>query len=200
MKRKFGIFGLTWLLGPEGPPDEETRMNLCSVVLLFGRGRRLRENGVGGGNIDSLLLRVCGLFEGIVVGSDLILVLIPRTGRRLLGGRSEASIDVKTRQLVRNKTTRCTNSARKAYDALISNFGRIFFSVRGGGRRLKGEAGIALLPSSPEVRWVSSKSSESSTTSLIHCLFRALGGDGAAEVDPSGTSLKLRPRYSPISG
>jgi hypothetical protein len=68
--------------------------------LLLGRGRRLRENGFGGGNVSSLLLRVCGLFEGVVVGSDLVLVLIPRTGRRLLGRRSEASIDVKTRQLI----------------------------------------------------------------------------------------------------
>jgi hypothetical protein len=41
---------------------------------------------------------------------------------------------------------------RKTYDASIPNFGRTFFSVRGGGRRLKGEAGIALLPSSPEVK------------------------------------------------
>jgi hypothetical protein len=65
--------------------------------LILGRGRRLRENGFGGGNIGSFLLRVCSLFEGIVVGSDLILVLIPRTGRRLLGRRSEANIDVKTR-------------------------------------------------------------------------------------------------------
>jgi hypothetical protein len=65
---------------------------------LLRRGRRLRENGFGGGNIGSLLLRVGSLFEGIVVGSDLILVLIPWTGRRLLGGRSEASIDVKTKQ------------------------------------------------------------------------------------------------------
>jgi hypothetical protein len=68
--------------------------------LLLRRGRRLRENDFGGGNVGSLLLRVCGLFEGVVVGADLVLVLIPRTGRRLLGGRSEASIDVKTRQLI----------------------------------------------------------------------------------------------------
>jgi hypothetical protein len=140
------------------------------------------------------------LFEGVVVGSDLILVLISQIGRRLLGGRSEASINVKTGQLIRSKTTRCTDSARKAYDASIPNFGRIFFSVRGGGRQLKGEAGIVLLPSSPEVRWVSSKSSESSTTSVIRCLFGALGGDGTAEVDPSGASVKSRPGYSPISG
>jgi hypothetical protein len=97
-------------------------------------------------------LRIRSLFEGVVVGSDLILVLIHRTGRRFLGGRSEASINVKTGQLIQNKTTRCTSSARKTYDASIPNFGRIFFSVRGGGRRLKGEAGIALLPSSPELR------------------------------------------------
>jgi hypothetical protein len=56
------------------------------------------------------------------------------------------------------------------------------------------------LPSSPEVKWVSSKSSESSTTSITRCLFGALGGDGAAEVDPSGTSVKSCPGYSPISG
>jgi hypothetical protein len=167
---------------------------------LLGRGRRLRENGFGGGNIGSLLLRVCSLFKGVVVGSDLILVLIPQTGRRLLGRRSEASIDVKTRQLIRSETTRCTNLARKVYDASIPNFERIFFSVRGGGRQFKGEAGIALLPSSPEVKWLSSKSSESSTTSVIRCLFGALDGDGAAEVDPSDTSEKSRPGYSPISG
>jgi hypothetical protein len=68
--------------------------------LLLGRGRRLPENGFGGGNVGSLLLRVCSLFEGVIVGSDLILVLIPWIGRRLLGGRSEASIDVKTGQLI----------------------------------------------------------------------------------------------------
>jgi hypothetical protein len=38
------------------------------------------------------------------------------------------------------------------------------------------------------------------TTSAIHCLFGALGGDGTVEVDPSGTSAKSRPGYSPISG
>jgi hypothetical protein len=48
--------------------------------------------------------------------------------------------------------TRPQDARRNTYDASIPNFGRIFFSVRGGGRRLKGEAGIALLPSSPEVK------------------------------------------------
>jgi hypothetical protein len=120
--------------------------------LLLGRGRRLRESGFGGGNIGSLLLRVCSLFESVIVGADLILVLIPRTGRRLLGRRSEASIGVKTRQLIRSEITRCTSAAKKTHDASIPNLGRIFFSVRGGERRLKGETGIALLPSSPEVK------------------------------------------------
>jgi hypothetical protein len=90
--------------------------------------------------------------------------------------------------------------ARRTYDASIPNFRRIFFSFRGGGRLLKGEAGIALLPSLPEVKWVSSKSFKSSTTSAIRYFFGALDGDGAAKVDPSGTSVKLRPGYSPISG
>jgi hypothetical protein len=182
------------------PARRGDKDELVFYHLLLGRGRRLCENGFGGGNVGSLLLRVCSLFEGVVVGSDLVLVLIPRIGRRLLGGRSEASIDIKTGQLIRSKTTRCTSLARKTYNASIPNFRRIFFFVREGGRRLKGESGIALLPSSPEVKWVSSRSSESSTTSAIHCLFGALGGDGAAEVDPSGTSVKSRPGYSPILG
>jgi hypothetical protein len=168
--------------------------------LLLVRGRRLRENSFGGGNIGSLLLRVCSLFEGVIVGPDLILVLVPRTHRFLLGGRSEASINVKTRQLIRSETPRCMSSARRTYDASIPNFGRIFFSVRGGGRLLKGVAGIALSSSSPEEKWVSSISSESATISATRCLFGARGGDGAAEVDPSGTSVKLHPEYSPISG
>jgi hypothetical protein len=134
------------------------------------------------------------------MGSDLILVLIPRTGQCLLNGRSEASINVETRQLIRSEITIYTSAVKKTHEASIPNLGRIFFSVRGGGRWLRGEAGIALLPSLPEVKWVSSRSSESSTTSAIRCLFGALGGDGAAEVDPSGTSVKSRPGYSPISG
>jgi hypothetical protein len=92
------------------------------------------------------------------------------------------------------------SSARRTYDASIPNFGRIFFSVRGGGQLLKGTTGIALLSSSPEEKWVSSISSESAMTSATRCLFGAHGGDGAAEVDPSGTSVKSRPGYSPISG
>jgi hypothetical protein len=118
--------------------DKDELMFRC---LLLGRGRRLCENGFGGSNVGSFLLRICSLFEGVIVGSDLVLVLIPRIGQRFFGGRSDASIDIKIGQLIRNKTTRCTISARKTYDVSIPNFGRIFFSVRGGGRRLKGEAG-----------------------------------------------------------
>jgi hypothetical protein len=168
--------------------------------LLLGRGRRLRENGFGGGDIGGLLLRVRCFFEGVIMGLDSILVLVSRTRRRPLGRRSEANIDVKTKQLIRSKSTGCMSSARKTYDASIPNFGRIFFSVRGGGRLLKGIAGITLSSSSPEERWASSRSSESLTTSAIGFLFEALEGDGAAEVDPSGTSVNSRPGYSPISG
>jgi hypothetical protein len=45
--------------------------------LLLGGGRRLRENSFGGGNISGLLLQICSLFEGIIMGSGLVLVLIP---------------------------------------------------------------------------------------------------------------------------
>jgi hypothetical protein len=87
-------------IGTRRPARRGDKDELVLCRLLLGRGRRLCENSFGGGNIGSLLLRVCSLFEDVIVGSDLILVLIPRTGRRLLGGRSEASIDVKTRQLI----------------------------------------------------------------------------------------------------
>jgi hypothetical protein len=79
--------------------------------LLLGGSRRLRENSFRGGNIGSLLLRVYSLFEGVVVGSDLVLVLIPRIGRRFLGGRSEASTNVRIGQSIQNKSTRCTKES-----------------------------------------------------------------------------------------
>jgi hypothetical protein len=167
--------------------------------LLLGRGRRLRENGFGGSDSGGLLLRVRCFFEGVIMGLDSILVLVSRARRCPLGRRPEANIDVKTKQLIRSESTGCMSSARKTYDASIPNFGRIFFSVRGGGRLLKGIAGITL-SSSPEERWALLRSSESSMTSAIGFLFEALGGDGAAEVDPSGTSVNSRPGYSPISG
>jgi hypothetical protein len=56
------------------------------------------------------------LFEGIVMASDLVLVLIPWTGRHFLGGRSEAGISVKTRQLIRNKITRCMKENSRCVD------------------------------------------------------------------------------------
>jgi hypothetical protein len=92
------------------------------------------------------------------------------------------------------------DDAKETYDASIPNFGRALFPTRRGGRLLKGTAGIVLSSSSLEVRWASSRSSESSMTSAISRFFGALGGDGAVEVDPSGTSVKLHPGYSPISG
>jgi hypothetical protein len=85
------------VVGTRRPARRGDKDELVLHHLLLRRGRRLRESSLGGGNIGSLLLRVRSLFEGIVVGSDLILVMIPRTGRRLLGGRPEASIDVRTR-------------------------------------------------------------------------------------------------------
>jgi hypothetical protein len=169
------------------------RRNEDELVLhhfLLRRGRRLRKNGFGGGDIGGLLLRVRCLFEGVIMRLDSISVLVSRTRRCSLGRRSEANIDVNANRRIRSKFTGYMSSTRKTYDASIPNFGMIFFSVRGGGRRLKGE----------EVKRVSSKSSESSTTSVIRCLFGALDGDGAAEVDSSGTLVKSRPGYSPISG
>jgi hypothetical protein len=34
-KCKSEVFGLTWLLGPEGPSDEEMRMNSCTVAFFL---------------------------------------------------------------------------------------------------------------------------------------------------------------------
>jgi hypothetical protein len=114
--------------------------------------------------------------------------------------RSKTFKQASTSKLVGQFDAILQDVRRKTYDASIPNFGTILFSVRGGGRRLKGEAGIPLLSSSPEEKRVSSRSSESWTTSATRCLFGTLGGDGAAEVDPSNASVKLRPGYSPISG
>jgi hypothetical protein len=90
------------------------------------------------------------LFEGIVMRANLVLILIPRASRRFLGGRSDAIVSVRIRQPSRYKTTKMHE--KRTYEASIPNFGRTLLSVRGGGWRLKGEAGIALLPSSPEVK------------------------------------------------
>jgi hypothetical protein len=97
--------------------------------LLLRRGRRLRKNGFGGGDIGGLLLRVRYFFEGVIMGLDSILVLVSRTRRCPLGRRSEANINVKTKQRIRSKFTGCMSSARKTYNASIPNFGMIFFFV-----------------------------------------------------------------------
>jgi hypothetical protein len=168
--------------------------------LLPGRRRRLCMNSSGGGVISDLLLRVRSLFKGVVMGPNLILVTVSRACQCFIGGRSEVSINVNTVQPIRDRFTGYMSSARGTYDVLIPNFRRIFFPVRGGGRLLKGAAGIALSSSSSEEKWVSSISSESAMTSATRCFFGARGGDGTAEVDPSGTSVKSHPGYSPISG
>jgi hypothetical protein len=62
------------------PARQGDKVELRFHHLLLGRGRRLREDGFGGGNVGNLLLRVGSLFEGVVMGSDQVLVLIPRTG------------------------------------------------------------------------------------------------------------------------
>jgi hypothetical protein len=199
-KRKFRIFGLTWLLGPEGSPDEETRTNSCSIIFFFEEAEGFTRTASGAAT------SVAFSYESAVSSRA------SSWGWTRYWSWSPGHIDVpseedlkqilmsKQKQRIRSKFTGCTSSARKTYDASIPYFGMIFFSVRGGGRQLKGEVGIALSLSSPEVKRVSSKSSESLTTSVVRCLFGALDGDGAAEVDSSGTSVKSRPGYSPISG
>jgi hypothetical protein len=75
------------------------------------------------------------------------------------------------------------DDTKGTYDASIPNFRITLLPTRGGGRQLKGIAGITLSSSSPQERWASSRSSESSTTSVTSRFFEALGGDGAAEVE-----------------
>jgi hypothetical protein len=64
--------------------------------LLLRRRRRLREISLGSSVVGGLLLRIRSLFEGVVVGPNLVLVAVPRAHRGLLGGRSEASVEVNT--------------------------------------------------------------------------------------------------------
>jgi hypothetical protein len=64
-------------------------------------------------------------------------------------------------------------------------------------------AGITASSSSPEDKWVSPRSFESSTILVsTTCLFLAdvRDGEGAAEVDSCGASVKSRPGYSPSLG
>jgi hypothetical protein len=64
-------------------------------------------------------------------------------------------------------------------------------------------AGITASSSSPEEKWVSPRSSESSTT-LVSTTYLFLvdvrEGEGAPEVNSSGALVKLRPGYSPSLG
>jgi hypothetical protein len=108
--------------------------------LLLGRGRRLRRSDFGSGDVNGLLLRICYLFEGVVMGSNL--VLISWTSRRFLGGRSEASTNVKTGQSNRNKTTRGTKENLRCVnpelwkDLLLCSRRRATAQRRGGDRAI----------------------------------------------------------------
>jgi hypothetical protein len=104
------------VVGTGRPVRGGDKDELVFGCLLLGRSRRLRESGFGGSNVGSLLLRVRSLLEGVVVASDLVLVLIPRTGRRFLGRRSEASFNVRIGQSIRNKNTRCSKESLRCID------------------------------------------------------------------------------------
>jgi hypothetical protein len=73
--------------------------------LFPGRRRRLREISPGGSVVGGLLLRIHSLFEGVVMGPNLVSVAVSRARRGLLGGRSEASVEVNTVQPIRNEVT-----------------------------------------------------------------------------------------------
>jgi hypothetical protein len=171
--------------------------------LLLRRRWQLREIDLGRGVASSFLLRICGLLKGGIMGLDLIAVTITRARQSFLGRRSESSIEVNIVQSTQDEIIRKKKFDKDAYDASRPNFGRIFFPGRGGGRLLRGAEGIALSSSLPEEKWVSPRSSESSTMLASTAFFfigGARDGDGAAEVDSSGTSMKWRPGYSPTSG
>jgi hypothetical protein len=171
--------------------------------LLLRRRRWLWEIDLGRSIASRFLLRIYGLLKGGIVGLNLIAVTITRAHRSFLGGRSESSIEVNTVLSIQDEIIRKKKFDREAYDVLRPNFERIFFPSRGGGRLLRGAAGIALSSSSPEEKWVSPRSSESSMMLASTAFFFVGGardGDGAAEVDSSGTSIKSRPGYSPTSG
>jgi hypothetical protein len=73
--------------------------------LFPRRRRRLREISLGGSVVGGFLLRIRSLFEGVVMGPNLVLVAVSRARRGLLGGRSEASVKVNTVQPIRNEIT-----------------------------------------------------------------------------------------------
>jgi hypothetical protein len=66
--------------------------------LFLQRGRQLQEIIPWRGVSSCLLLRVRGLLEGGIVGSNLISITITLARRSLLGGRSEAGNEVNMMQ------------------------------------------------------------------------------------------------------
>jgi hypothetical protein len=83
----------------EGRNQDEFRI----IHLLLRRRRWLREVSPRSGVSSCLLLRICGMLEGIVVRPNMVLVVIPCAGRGLFGGRSETSIGISIAQSIRNK-------------------------------------------------------------------------------------------------
>jgi hypothetical protein len=74
--------------------------------LFLHRRRRLRGVDLGSGVSSCSFLRIRGVLEGVVMGPNAILVAIPLASRGLLGGRSEASIEVNTSWPFRSKAVR----------------------------------------------------------------------------------------------
>jgi hypothetical protein len=72
--------------------------------LFLRRGRRLRGIIPRRGVSSCLLLRVRGLLEGGIVGSNLVSITITLDHRSLLGGRSEAGIEVNGRSQLKMKS------------------------------------------------------------------------------------------------
>jgi hypothetical protein len=81
--------------------------------LLRWRRRRLWDISLRSGISSCFVLRVRGLLEGGVVGPNLISVAVPRARRGLLGGRSEAGIEVNIVQSIQDEITRKRSSTRK---------------------------------------------------------------------------------------
>jgi hypothetical protein len=71
--------------------------------LFLWRGRRLREIIPWRGVSSCFLLRVRGLLEGGIMGSNLISITITLARQSLLGGRSKAGVEVNTMQSVQDE-------------------------------------------------------------------------------------------------
>jgi hypothetical protein len=61
--RKARIFGLTWRLGPEGSPEEETRTNSGSIVFFGGGDGFRRSPAVASPVAFSCKSAVCSMVE-----------------------------------------------------------------------------------------------------------------------------------------